>query len=109
MGIVPFSPEEGTRAANLPNQVPDDVKMERFQRLRDLADAVSAQRIRERVGDVMPVLVVGVEEEGQVFGRTQTQAPDVDGVTFVNLGAPGDFVTARIDDTMMYEMEGTVE
>lgn len=109
VGIFPFSPEEGTRAANLPNQVPDDVKMERFQRLRDLADAVSAQRIRERVGDVMPVLVVGVEEEGQVFGRTQTQAPDVDGVTFVNLGAPGDFVTARIDDTMMYEMEGTVE
>lgn len=109
VGIFPYSPEEGTRAANLPNQIPEDVKMERFQRLRDLADTISAQKIRERVGDRTKVLVIGEEEDGQLFGRTMTQAPDVDGVTFINKGEVGEFVNAVIEDTVMYEMEAVVE
>ena len=109
VGIFPYSAEEGTRAANLPNQVSDEVKMERFQRLRDLADSVSTQRIRERIGEHTKVLVLGVEEDGQLFGRTMTQAPDVDGVTFVNEGEIGEFINVEIEDTLMYEMEAVRE
>lgn len=109
VGIFPYSAEEGTRAANLPNQVPEEVKMERFQRLRDLADSVSTQRIRERIGEHTKVLVLGVEEDGQLFGRTMTQAPDVDGVTFINDGEIGEFINVEIEDTLMYEMEAVRE
>lgn len=83
--------------------------MERFQRLRDLADSVSTQRIRERIGEHTKVLVLGVEEDGQLFGRTMTQAPDVDGVTFVNEGDIGEFINVEIEDTLMYEMEAVRE
>lgn len=107
-GVFPFSPEEGTRAFDLPEQLDEDTRMERAQRIRDLADAISAQVIAARVGSVVPVLIEGVEEDGQLVGRTQAQAPEVDGETYVDAGAVGDVVMVRIADTMMYEMEGEV-
>ena len=106
VGVFPYSREEGTRAAELPGQVADEEKMERARALREVADAVGAARVRERVGRQMDVLVEGVEEDGQRFGRAQCQAPEVDGVTFVGRGEPGDVVRVRIEDTLMYEMEG---
>ncbi len=106
VGIFPFSPEEGTRAAGLPGQVDDQTKQERTQRLRDIADAVSSAVIARRVGREVPVLVCGIEEDGQRFGRTQAQAPEVDGATFVDRGRPGEFVACRLTDSLIYEMEG---
>ena len=108
VGIFPFSPEDGTRAAELPGQVDDDTKQERTQRLRDIADAVSSAVIARRVGRRVPVLVCGIEEDGQRFGRTQAQAPEVDGATFLDAGEPGDMPTCVITDTLIYEMEGEV-
>jgi ribosomal protein S12 methylthiotransferase len=52
------------------------------------------------------VLVLGAEEDGQLFGRAQCQAPDVDGVTYVSRGQVGDIVEVEISGTLMYEMEG---
>ena len=46
---------------------------------------------------------------GNFFGRTMTQAPDVDGVTFVNEGEIGEFINVEIEDTLMYEMEAVRE
>ncbi|MDO5335715.1 MAG: 30S ribosomal protein S12 methylthiotransferase RimO [Coriobacteriia bacterium] len=109
VGVFPYSPEEGTRAANMPNQVDEDTKMERFQRLRDLADQISASRIKRHVGESMEVLVLGEEEDGQLYGRCQYQAPEVDGVVYVDAGEVGDFVNVTITDTLLYEMEGEVE
>lgn len=106
VGVFAYSREEGTRAYDLPGQIDEDEKAERAQRLRDVADAVCAPRIAERIGSRLDVLVEGVEEDGQVFGRAQCQAPDVDGVTYVGEGSPGDIVNVRIVDTLMYEMEG---
>ena len=80
----------------------------RAQALRDLADACSAPLVAARAGRIMPVLVCGAEEDGQLYGRAMCQAPDVDGVTYVNEGDPGDVLLVRIDDTLLYEMEGTV-
>jgi ribosomal protein S12 methylthiotransferase len=106
VGVFPYSREEGTRAADMENQIDDAVKQERAQAVRDLADTISAARIAERVGTRMPVLVLGVEEDGQLFGRAQCQAPDVDGVTYVAKGSIGEIVEAEITGTLMYEMEG---
>lgn len=108
VGVFAYSREEGTAAFDLPGQVDEDEKAERAQRLRDAADAASAPLIAARVGRVAEVLVEGAEEDGQLFGRAQCQAPDVDGVTYLDAGEPGQVVAARIVDTLLYEMEGEV-
>ena len=108
VGVFPYSAEEGTRAYELPDRIDEDVCLERAQRIRDLADRISAVRVAERVGQEVDVLIEGVEEDGQLVGRTQGQAPEVDGETFVDHGEPGQIVRVRIVDTMMYEMEGEV-
>lgn len=108
MGVFPYSREEGTRAAELPGQLDEEEKAERARALREVADAVGAARVSQRVGRRMDVLVEGVEEDGQVFGRAQCQAPEVDGATFLDRGVPGQVVAALIGDTLMYEMEGEV-
>ena len=108
VGVFPYSREEGTRAAELPGQLDEEEKAERARALREVADAVGAARVSQRVGRRMDVLVEGVEEDGQVFGRAQCQAPEVDGATFLDRGVPGQVVAALIGDTLMYEMEGEV-
>lgn len=106
VGVFPYSREEGTAAYDLPGQIDEDEKTQRAQTLRDIADAACTVRIAERVGSNCKVLVEGIEEDGQVFGRTQAQAPEVDGVTYVDAGEVGEFVSVAVVDTLMYEMEG---
>lgn len=106
VGVFPYSQEDGTRAALLDGQIEEEVKQERAQAVRDLADSISAARIANRIGKRIPVLVLGCEEDGQMFGRAQCQAPDVDGVTYVSAGMPGDVVEIEVTGTLMYEMEG---
>ncbi len=109
IGIFAYSPEEGTKAAVLPDQVPEDIKQMRAQELRDEADSVSAQLIAERIGTTSSVLVEGIEEDGQRFGRAESQAPEVDGVTFVDAGDVGTIVDVLIEDTLLYDMEGVLQ
>ena len=108
VGVFAYSREEGTRAFGLPDQVDDDEKLHRAQAIRDLADSLSTQRVSRRVGQRIDVLVCGEEEDGQLFGRAKCQAPDVDGVTYVNEGSIGNIVTVLVEDTLAYEMEGSV-
>ena len=108
VGVFAYSREEGTRADKQEGHLDEDEKLARTQQLRDLADTVCAPKISARIGCVMDVLVCGCEEDGQLFGRARCQAPDVDGVTYLDKGQPGEVVSVRIDDTLLYEMEGTV-
>ena len=109
VGVFAYSREEGTKAALLPNQIDEDTKQERLQTIRDLADAVSAQKIAQRIDEKVNVLVLGAEEDGQLYGRCQSQAPEVDGVTYIENAAVGHFVSATITDTLLYEMEATCD
>ena len=106
IGVFAYSREEGTRAYDLPDQVDDDEKTYRAQRLRDLADDVCTPLVASRVGKTMDVLIEGREEDGQLVGRAMCQAPEVDGVTYVDKGEPGHIVRVAITDTLLYEMEG---
>ena len=106
MGVFAYSQEDGTRAAKLEDQIDEDEKNDRAQRVRDLADAVCIPRVAERVGQTVQVLIEGIEEDGQLFGRAQCQAPEVDGVIYVEDAEIGSIVNVTITDTLLYEMEG---
>lgn len=107
IGVFPYSREEGTRAYDMPDQLNEEEKSYRASRLRDLADTVCAANISRRIGSSARVLVEGRESDGQLFGRSEWQAPDVDGITFVSEGEPGEIVEVVIDDTLFYDMEGS--
>ena len=106
VGVFAYSQEDGTRAAKLEDQIDEDEKNDRAQRVRDLADAVCIPRVAERVGQTVQVLIEGIEEDGQLFGRAQCQAPEVDGVIYVQDAEIGSIVNVTITDTLLYEMEG---
>lgn len=106
VGVFAFSPEDGTRAAALPWQLPGDVRAERAQRLRDIADVAGFARAAALIGSMKRVLVDG-EDEGELVGRTCGQAPDVDGLTILECpAAVGTFVDVRIIDAAGYDLVG---
>lgn len=108
VGVFAYSAEDGTRAAALPEQVPERTKRARAQKIRDLADAIGAERAARWVGKVVRVLVEG-EEDGLAAGRTEGQAPEIDGVTLFRGEAPsGTFVDVRVVDTHGYDLHGEV-
>lgn len=108
VGVFPYSAEEGTKAATLDNQVEEEVKIERAQEIRDLCDSIGEVHVAERVGCEMDVLVLGCEEDGQLYGRAMCQAPEVDGVVYLEDGEIGSVVRVSVVDTLVYEMEGEI-
>ncbi len=99
VGAFTYSPQVGTRAATLDDDVPDDVKRERLERLNELQRLITADRYEQRVGRTVRALVDRVDDD-TVQARTIWQADDVDGITFVRGAegiAPGTFVDVRLD------------
>jgi len=94
-GFFPFSPEEGTPAADLPGQVPAAVAAERARWLEALQEQITAERNAEQVGRVAEVLVDRVED-GRPVGRSHREAPEIDGVVLLDAGRPGDWLSARV-------------
>jgi ribosomal protein S12 methylthiotransferase len=99
VGAFTYSAQEGTRAWHLPDDVPDDVKRERLERLTELQRVITAERYETHVGSEARVLVDRVDAAtGLAQARTPYQADDVDGVTrLVGDVAAGDLVDVIID------------
>jgi ribosomal protein S12 methylthiotransferase len=99
VGAFTYSAQEGTRAWALTDDVPDDVKRDRLERLTELQRVITAERYEERVGQRTRVLVdARAGESGRVEARAPWQADDVDGITRVAIDAePGAFVEVDID------------
>ena len=109
VGVFAYSPEEGTPAASQPGQVPARTRRARAQRLRDAADAISVELAAARIGEVVEVLVAGIDaDEGVVVGRWRGQAPEIDGLVLLDRGEPGQLVSVRIVDSIGYDLEGEV-
>jgi ribosomal protein S12 methylthiotransferase len=110
VGVFPFSPEEGTRAAELPYQIGDRERVARAQRIRDAADIIGFDRAAAYVGRTLEVLVEGTDEDGTTVGRHRGQAPEVDGVVLLDKPvAPGEIVEAAIVDSLGYDLVGETE
>jgi len=105
VGAFTYSAQEGTRAAELTDDVPENVKRERLERLNELQRFVSAERNEAKLGRATPVLIDRVDD-GAVQGRTPWQADDIDGVTLLrdkgvdSRLAPGTFIEARLDEVI---------
>jgi ribosomal protein S12 methylthiotransferase len=112
VGAFTYSPQEGTRAFDLMDDVPDAVKRERLERLTELQRFVTAERYEQRVGCTVRALVDSVHEDF-VEARTAWQADDIDGVTRIaNHGhtlRPGSFVDVRIEGVVDdYDFEASL-
>ena len=94
-GFFPYSPEEGTTAASLPEQVPPDVAGERLRYLHDLQDEITAKRNAQVVGKRLRILV-DQAEDGRPVGRSYREAPEIDGMIVLDSGQAGDWVLATL-------------
>lgn len=110
LGAFAYSPQEGTRAMQYPDDVPDEMKQERLEELLEVQRAISAERLSRFVGREVPVLVDRVADPLEMgathVGRVPWQADDVDGVTYLEEGGwagPGSFVRARLTDSLDYD------
>lgn len=107
LGAFTYSREEGTAAATLPDQVPERVKRERLRTLMRVQAEIAREHQRAQVGRTLPVLVCGQDDRGRWFGRTATQAPDIDGVVFLDRPAPvGEIVPVAIVGATTYDLRG---
>ncbi len=108
VGAFTYSYEIGTPSAQLPGQVPDDVKQARRNRLMEVQQDISHQRNQSFVGKTLDVLVEGFED-GLSVGRSYRDAPEIDGLVIVEGALPvGEIVPVRITGAMAYDLLGTV-
>jgi len=111
LGAFSYSPEEDTPAALLPEQVPEETKQRRLDRLMTLQQGISMERNRLRVGRTERALVEEIRGDGVLVARTAAEAPDSDGLLYLRGGKganPGDFVTARITGAAPYDLTGVI-
>ncbi|MEE8162345.1 MAG: 30S ribosomal protein S12 methylthiotransferase RimO [Acidobacteriota bacterium] len=115
LGVFTYSDEDDAASHQLGSKVPEDVKEERRQRLMKLQTGISEAVNLKLVGATLPVLVEGRSAESDLLwqGRLSTQAPDIDGVVYLNDGItdqtrPGDIVPVRINEAHPYDLVGTV-
>ena len=111
VGCFKFSPVEGAPATEMTDQVPEEVKEERFHRFMQLQQEISAERLKQKIGQTLDVIVDEIDDEG-IIGRTKADAPEVDGLVYIeNLsGAPvkvGEFIKVTITHSDEYDLWGT--
>lgn len=112
LGVFPYSPEEGTKAAQMEDQVPDEVKEQRRDAVMELQQEISAAAAADRIGEEMSVLIEGYLYEDDIYvGRTYMDAPKVDGNVFVRAEEEmisGDIVPVHITGANEYDLMGDV-
>ncbi|MHB9057880.1 MAG: 30S ribosomal protein S12 methylthiotransferase RimO [Bacillota bacterium] len=117
-GFFAYSPEEGTRAADLPDQVPEEVKAERLRRVARRQRAVAREANRARVGGMIDVLIERRRRGAHpLVGRGEKDAPEIDGTVFLRPAAgasteswpqAGEMVRARVISSSTFDLYGEV-
>ena len=115
-GHFAFSAEEGTKAYKLQGQLPENIKLQRAQKISDVSEVIGFNKANSKIGKVYDVLIEGYEKTDtgiDALGRYQGQAPDVDGQVHIPIESfsqisIGDIVTVEIVDSFCYELVGEV-
>lgn len=114
LGAFPYSREDDTPAARMPEQVAEEVKQERYHAVMRQAAEITAARLRRFVGQTLTVLAEGAAEElgnGWYQGRSQYHAPEVDGAVFFTASRavkPGNLYPVRILSSDIYDLMGEI-
>lgn len=110
LGAFTYSPEEGTPAEKMADQVPEELKEERRDQLMELQQEISLEKGNDRVGQELMVMIEGkVSGESAYIARTYGDAPKVDGYLFVQTGEllmTGDFAKVRVTGALEYDLIG---
>lgn len=111
VGVFTYSHEEGTAAYDLPDQIGDDVKQERYHDLMSLQCKISEELNQQLEGQILEVMVEGrdAEQSNVAYGRSYREAPDVDGQVYIEGDAdskPGDFIKMRVIQGFTYDILG---
>ena len=109
VGAFRFEPVEGAAANALPNPVPEDVKEERYARIMEKTAAISAARLAAKVGRTLDVIIDEVDNEDGATGRSQADAPEIDGSVFLRDAgglSQGDIIPVLIEDADEHDLFG---
>src|SRR6476619_7128493 len=110
VGAFKFEPVEGAPATTMDEQVPEDVKQERYEAVMDLSARISAEKLARKVGSIVDVLIDAVDAEtGGATGRSKADAPEIDGeVHLRDAGGlrPGEIVSVRVEDADEHDLYG---
>ncbi len=110
LGVFTYSPEEDTPAAAMPDQIDEEVKKERQAELMELQQEIAFDNAQDMVGREMLVMIEGkVADENAYVGRTYRDAPNVDGLIFINTDAEllsGDFARVKVTGALDYDLIG---
>ncbi|MEP6786539.1 MAG: 30S ribosomal protein S12 methylthiotransferase RimO [Sphingomonadales bacterium] len=109
VGAFRFEPVEGAAANALPDPVPEAIKEERYARLMELTARISAEKLAAKVGRTLDVIIDEVDDEGGATGRSQADAPEIDGSVFLRDAqglVQGDIVPVTIEDADDHDLFG---
>lgn len=112
LGCFPYSEEEGTKAAAMPDQVDEEVRAHRAEIIMQQQQLISERKNNAKVGQVFEAVVEGFDQWGECFfGRTQSDAPDIDGKIFFDSSeglSVGQFVKVKVTEALDYDLMGEV-
>lgn len=112
LGVFPYSAEEGTAATKLKGHLPQFIKERRRDKVMRLQQRIAFEKAEEMVGEILPVMIEGkLPEDGVFMGRTYKDAPNVDGMIFINSDRElitGDVITARVTESREYDLIGEI-
>ena len=113
VGAFTYSCEEGTPAAEFPDQIPEQIKEQRHKAIMELLQEISYKRNQDKIGSFAEAIIEGYDEDNFCYvGRTAQDTPDVDGTAYIyskyELNA-GDIVNIRILEADEYDVTGEVE
>jgi ribosomal protein S12 methylthiotransferase len=112
LGVFCYSREEGTPAAEMPGQISERIKRERYKKLMRAQARLSFKRNRRLIDTLDQVIIEGYSEETDLLlkGRSSRQAPDIDGQVYITAGTAnvGDIVNLRITDSSDYDLIGEI-
>lgn len=113
LGVFTYSAEEDTPAANMPNQIEEEVKQDRQAELMELQQEISIDKGNDKIGTCVEVMIEGkVADENAYVGRTYGDAPNVDGYIFINTDTElmsGDFARVHVTGALEYDLIGELE
>jgi ribosomal protein S12 methylthiotransferase len=117
VGAFRFEPVAGAQANSLPDPVPEAVKEERYARIMEVTERISAAKLAAKVGKVLPVIIDEVgepDEDGDIgaTGRSQADAPEIDGSVYLRnvsaMIAAGDIVQVEVEDADAHDLYGVI-